>query len=53
MSQAVYAITKSSDYASHSLRVSLSYLTTKEEVEKFVEVLKEKMKELGALYESN
>ena len=53
LSQAVYAVTKSSDLAEHSLRVSLSHLTTKEEIDKFLEVLQIKLNELGALYESN
>ena len=53
ISQAVYAITKSSDYAAHSLRVSISHLTTKEEIDKFVEVLSKKLIELGELYGNN
>ena len=38
MSNAVYALTKDSELANHSLRISLSYKTTKEEVEKFLEI---------------
>lgn len=45
-SMAVYEVTKNKEYASHSLRVSLSYLTTKEELSTFVKALKEKIKEL-------
>lgn len=37
---------KNEDIAQRSLRVSLSYLTTEEELDKFVEVFKRKMKEL-------
>lgn len=40
ISDAVYAVTKDRDKASNSLRISLSYLTTEEEVEKFLEVFK-------------
>ena len=35
-SMAVYALTNNDELATHSLRISLSHLTTKEEVEKFV-----------------
>ena len=38
MSTSVYAVTKNREYANESLRVSLSYLTTKEEIERFLEV---------------
>ena len=37
-SKAVYAVTRDKDRAGHSIRVSLSYKTTKEEIDKFVEV---------------
>jgi len=37
-SMAVYALTHNDELATHSLRISLSHLTTKEEIEKFVEV---------------
>lgn len=37
-SRAVYAITNDKDLASHSIRISLSYKTSYEEIEKFVEV---------------
>ena len=38
ISDSVYAVTKDRDRASNSLRISLSYLTTKEEINKFLEV---------------
>lgn len=38
ISDSVYAVTKDRERASNSLRISLSYLTTKEEVERFLEV---------------
>lgn len=41
MSKAVLALTKSEERASSSLRISLSYLTTKEELDTFLEKLKE------------
>ncbi len=47
ISQAVYTITKNEEYAAHSLRISLSHLTTKEEIDTFVKVLKQKIKELS------
>ena len=53
ISKAVYAITKNDEYASSSIRISLSHLTTKEEINKFIEVLKSKITELESLYESN
>ena len=37
-SKAVYAVTRDKDRAGHSIRVSLSYKTTKEEIDKFIEV---------------
>ena len=37
-SMAVYALTHNDELATHSLRISLSHLTTKEKIEKFVEV---------------
>ena len=45
-SRAVYAITKDKDRASSSMRVSLSYLTTKEEIDKFISSLDKHIKEL-------
>lgn len=45
-SKAVYAVVKDEERAGKSLRISLSYLTTKEEVEQFVVVLRECIEEL-------
>lgn len=39
ISVSVYALTGDKDIASSSLRVSISYLTTKKEIDKFIEVL--------------
>lgn len=49
ISMGVLEITKNQEYATHSLRISLSYLTTKEELDKFLEVFESKMKELNFL----
>ena len=49
----VFEITKNEDYALHSLRISLSYLTTKEELDVFLKVFKEKMRKLDLFNESN
>lgn len=38
MSNAVYSVTKDRNLASHSIRISLSYLTTEEEIERFLDV---------------
>lgn len=38
MSDAVYAVTKDRDRAMHSIRISLSYLTTEEEIDEFLRV---------------
>ena len=43
---AVYAVTHDKDRSSSSMRVSLSYLTTKEEIDKFVKSLDKCIKEL-------
>ena len=45
-SKAVFALTKDQEKASSSLRISLSYLTTIEELDKFIEVFSKKIKEL-------
>jgi cysteine desulfurase len=45
-SRAVYVITNDKDRASSSMRVSLSYLTTKEEIDKFISSLDKHIKEL-------
>ena len=37
-SRAVYAVTHDKEKAAHSIRISLSYKTTKEEIDKFIEV---------------
>jgi len=47
LSESVYELTKSKELASHSLRISLSYLTTNEEIDYFVKILKQKIKELS------
>ncbi len=39
-SKAVYAVTNDKDKASRSLRISLSYLTTKDEIDKFIDAFK-------------
>ena len=41
MSNAVYAVTKDEDIANHSLRISISYMTTMEEIDKFFEIFDE------------
>ena len=38
ISTSVYAVTKNREYANGSLRISISHLTTKEEIERFLEV---------------
>lgn len=43
---AVYELTKDEDYATHSIRISLSYLTTKEEIDTFLKVLMKKIEGL-------
>ena len=53
VSLAVYEVTKDEEYARHSIRISLSHLTTKEEIDTFIKVLNEKIDELEKLYESN
>ena len=47
ISDSVYAVTGSKEYALHSLRVSISHLTTKDELEEFVRVLKKCICELS------
>lgn len=46
MSLSVYELTKDKKLASHSVRISLSYLTTLEEINYFLKILKEKIEEL-------
>lgn len=45
-SRAVYAVTNNKDYASHSIRISLSYKTTKEEIDYFIVEFEELLKKL-------
>lgn len=46
MSNAVYAVTKDKDIANHSLRISISYMTTMDEIDKFFEIFDECYKKL-------
>lgn len=48
-SLAVFAVTNDMEKASHSIRVSLSYLTTKEEIDIFVNSLEKHIGELSSL----
>ena len=48
-SEAVYSVTNDMESAKSSIRISLSYLTTKEEIETFKEAFKECYKELTCL----
>lgn len=48
-SRAVFAVTKNENLATSSIRISLSYLTKKEELETFIHVLKQKIEELSSL----
>ncbi len=52
-SLSVLAITNDEERALHSIRISLSHLTSEEEILKFVEALKDVINELGELYENN
>ena len=45
-SASVYAVTKDKEKASRSIRISLSYLTTKEEIDTFIRVLNDCIKKL-------
>ena len=49
-STSVFALTKSKEQASHSLRISLSYKTTKEELDTFINSLISIRNELSKLY---
>ena len=49
ISLSVYTLTKNEDLAKSSLRVSLSYLTTDEEIDIFIKTLKEKVEELQSI----
>ena len=46
-SKSVYAITNDVDKASHSIRISLSYKTTKEEIDEFMKVFKQLLSSLN------
>lgn len=46
-SKAVYAVTHDKEKARHSIRISLSYKTTKEEIDKFIEVFTKLLEELN------
>ena len=46
MSNAVYALTKDKEISNSSLRISLSYMTTEEEVDKFLKIFDECYKKL-------
>ncbi len=50
-SDAVLALTDNIDLARHSIRISISYLTTKEELDIFLKELVKIRKELSSLYE--
>lgn len=51
ISTAVYYLTKNYELANHSLRISLSNLTRQEELDKLLEVLNKKVKELKNILE--
>ncbi len=53
LSSAVYAVTKDEKKSSHSLRISISPLTTKEELTIFIKEFLRIRKELSSLYEKN
>ena len=48
-SEAVYELTKDKNRASHSLRISISYLTTKEEIDIFIDTLIKEVDRLKVL----
>ena len=50
---AVLAITKNEEYAKHSIRISISYKTTKEELDILVKELKQIIEKLGDRIENN
>ena len=49
VSDSVYAVTKDRERSLYSLRISISYLTTKEELDKFISVFKTKLDSLSKL----
>ena len=48
LSTSVLELTKNELYATHSIRISISYLTTKNEINQFIDVLKEKIDKLNS-----
>ena len=48
LSTSVLELTKSELYATHSIRISISYLTTKNEINQFIDALKEKIDKLNS-----
>ena len=46
-SKAVYAVTRDKVRSQHSIRISLSYKTTKEEIDKFVSIFEKLLKDLN------
>lgn len=53
VSRAVYDVTKNKEYASHSIRISLSHLTTEEEVNRFLETFDKCYKKFYDLYKKS
>lgn len=49
LSESVLELTKNKNFAKSSIRISLSYLTTKDEINYFLKVLKEKINELSLM----
>ena len=47
MSSSVYTVTKNREYATSSIRISLSHLTTKEEIEEFLNIFDNCYKKLS------
>ena len=45
----VYELTKDEERSKHSLRISISHLTTKEEIDRFIEIFEEKLQKLTQL----
>ncbi len=48
-SKAVFAVTKDKEKSSHSIRISLSHLTTKEEIDRFIDSFSENINQLKEL----
>ena len=48
LSTSVLELTKNELYATHSIRISISYLTTKNEINLFIDTLKEKIDKLNS-----